>query len=98
MKTTDTYETQGGIQVVRSVEALTLETPLQDVLDGLNRRRGALFASGYEYPGRYSRWDIGFVNPPVELKARQRAFEFRALNERGRVLLDIFRAGLEATS
>ena len=95
MKTTDTYETQGGIQVVRSVEELTLETPLQDVLDGLNRRRGALFASGYEYPGRYSRWDIGFINPPIELKARQRAFEFRALNERGRVLLDIFRAGLE---
>jgi len=95
MKATDTYETQGGIQVVRSVEELTLETPLQDVLDGLNRRRGALFASGYEYPGRYSRWDIGFINPPVELKARQRAFEFRALNERGLVLLDIFRAGLE---
>ena len=46
MRTTDTYETQGGIQMVRSVEELTLETPLQDVLDGLNRRRGALFGRG----------------------------------------------------
>ncbi len=80
---------------MRSVEELALNAPLESVLETLNRRRGALFASGYEYPGRYSRWDIGFVNPPLELKARQREFTFRPLNERGRVLLQIFCTALE---
>ena len=93
-ETTQVYQTAGGVEVTRSIEELALDSPLETVLVALNARRGALFASGYEYPGRYSRWDIGFVDPPLELKARQREFTFAALNERGRVLLQIFHAAL----
>src|SRR5262249_22752346 len=43
----------------------------------------------YEYPGRYTRWDIGFVDPPLSLEARGRNFHIFALNERGCSLLRI---------
>src|SRR5581483_12394730 len=53
----------------------------------LDQHRGALFASSYEYPGRYTRWDMGFVDPPLVLTSRERSFGIRALNARGRLLL-----------
>ena len=92
---TDTFRTTGGVEVQRETKALSLEQPLAELLKKLTTHRGAVFSSGYEYPGRYSRWDIGFVDPPLELVARQRDFTFRSLNARGRVLLEIFRRGLE---
>ncbi len=92
---TDTFRTAGGVEVRRETKALSLEQPLAELLKKLTTHRGAVFSSGYEYPGRYSRWDIGFVDPPLELVARQRDFTFRSLNARGRVLLEIFRRGLE---
>ena len=91
---THTFRTAGGVEVKRQTEELPIERPLESLLERLNTHRGAVFASGYEYPGRYSRWDIGFVDPPLELVARQRAFAFRALNERGEVLLETFRRSL----
>lgn len=92
---TATFRTAGGVEVRRRTEVLPLERPLDALLEKLNTYRGAVFASGYEYPGRYSRWDIGFVDPPLELVARQRDFTFRALNARGGVLLKILHQGLE---
>lgn len=58
--------------------------PLQASLDS---RRGALLTSSFEYPGRYTRWDIGFVNPPLVFTGRGRTFRFDALNARGALLL-----------
>ena len=89
------FKTRGGVDVFRTIEELPLSDPLEEILEGLDTRRGAVFASGYEYPGRYSRWDIGFVDPPAELVAHGRQFAFRALNERGAQLIQIFRLGLE---
>src|SRR5581483_2444247 len=60
---------------------------VEPLLDALDSRRGVLLASSYEYPGRYTRWDMGFVDPPLECSSRSREFTIRALNERGRVLL-----------
>ena len=91
---TETFRTAGGVEVRRTTQPLPLAQPLESLLERLNTHRGAVFASGYEYPGRYSRWDIGFVDPPLELVARQRDFAFRALNARGQVLLEIVRRGL----
>ena len=91
---TETFRTAGRVEVRRETRPLPLEQPLESLLERLNTHRGAVFASGYEYPGRYSRWDIGFVDPPLELVARQRDFAFRALNARGQVLLEIVRRGL----
>ncbi|HRU06270.1 MAG TPA: anthranilate synthase component I [Candidatus Brocadiia bacterium] len=83
----DTFRTQGGILVYRTVEEVDYATALDGPLEAVDRRRGAVFASGYEYPGRYSRWDIAFSDPPVELISRGRRFDLRALNDRGRQLL-----------
>ena len=33
-------------------------------------RRGGMFSSGMEYPGRYSRWHTGYVDPCVEFISR----------------------------
>ena len=47
------------------------------------RISGFYLSSGYEYPGRYSRWDIASVCPPLEVIGFGRDLRFRALNERG---------------
>ena len=81
------YTTQGGIQVSRSVVEMQIDDAIESVLSCLDSQRGGLLASSYEYPGRYKRWAIGFINPPLELTTRDRNFTLKALNERGRVLL-----------
>lgn len=94
MEKNKSYTTAGGVKVTCNEHVYGMGAPLTDLMEQLNQRRGALFASGYEYPGRYSRWDIGFVNPPIEIRARGRTFTCQALNDRGLVLLDIFQDAL----
>ena len=81
------YTTKGGIRVSRSVVEMQMDDAIESVLSCLDSQRGGLFASSYEYPGRYKRWAIGFVNPPLELSTSDRNFTLKALNERGRTLL-----------
>jgi anthranilate synthase len=69
---TSQYETRGGIQVQRTVEIVPVAGAVEPLVDALDQRRGALLASSYEYPGRYTRWDMGFVDPPLVLTARDR--------------------------
>jgi anthranilate synthase len=90
------YTTLGGIQISRSREDIDAEKALSALTDALDSRRGVLLSSGYDYPGRYSRWDLGFVDPPLSFSAREHAFEITALNDRGRVLLPPISAGLAA--
>lgn len=96
MNDTSQYDTVGGVCVTRSVAEVPLQSALRDVCDTIDTHRGAIFASGYEYPGRYSRWDIGFVDPPIEFAGYGRRFEIHALNKRGNVLLPIFEAALDS--
>ncbi|PSB11244.1 anthranilate synthase component I [Pleurocapsa sp. CCALA 161] len=81
------YTTHGGVHVSRSAFKMLIGGAIESVLSCLDSQRGGLLASSYEYPGRYKRWAIGFVNPPLELVTRDRNFTVKALNERGRVLL-----------
>jgi anthranilate synthase len=71
-------------------------------LDGLaariDTRRGGVLSSGMEYPGRYSRWHIGYVDPPIEITSRGRTVTARALNERGRILLPVIAEAIGATA
>ena len=90
------YRTHGGISVRRIIEGLPMQAAIEPVIDGLDNQRGVLLASSYEYPGRYTRWDIGFVNPPVVLTSRNRDFQLSALNERGQVLLPAIADTIEA--
>src|SRR4051812_43324322 len=83
------YKTLGGVIVSRSITEVKMDTALEDILFHLNSQRGGLLRSSYEYPGRYKRWAIGFVNPPLELTTQENAFNLIALNERGLVLLPL---------
>ncbi|KZL49671.1 MULTISPECIES: anthranilate synthase [Cyanophyceae] len=83
------YRTLGGVLVSRSVTEVKMDTALEEILFYLDSQRGGLLASSYEYPGRYKRWAIGFVNPPLELTTRENAFTLTALNERGQILLPL---------
>ena len=89
------FRTTGGVEVIRRSDPVPLEPdPAAALAERLDRRRGALLASSYEYPGRYTRWDIGFADPPLEIVARGRRGTVRALNERGEVLLAPVEAAL----
>ncbi|MBI1733875.1 MAG: anthranilate synthase [Candidatus Rokubacteria bacterium] len=90
------YVTRGGVAVRRVVEPMAIDGAIEPIVDALDTRRGALLASSYEYPGRYTRWDMGFVDPPLALVARGREFQVAALNARGRVLVPSIAAALAA--
>ena len=93
-----TYRTRGGITVHRRVEATNGFDQLEQMTDMLDTRRGAIFKSSYEYPGRYNRWSLGFVNPPVEISCNARAFKIRSLNQRGAALLPLIYKQLNDSS
>ena len=78
-----TYLTPGGITVRRTQTALPFSKGLDRYLRQLDQYRGIYLSSGYEYPGRYSRWDIVSVKPPLELIGFQRDVTFHPLNDRG---------------
>jgi len=77
------YRTPHGINVSRVSTKLPYRRGLSRFLRELDRYRGIYLSSGYEFPGRYSRWDIVSVRPPLELISFQRDVTFRPLNERG---------------
>ncbi len=81
------YRTEGGVTVRRSIERMPHQGAIDPLVAALDSRPGAVLISSYEYPGRYTRWDMGFVDPPLRLTFRDFAFEIEALNERGQVLL-----------
>ena len=98
---TEQYVTRGGITVRRTIERIPVRNAVEPLLGALDAHRGVLLTSSYEYPGRYTRWDLGFVDPPLALTARGRRFRVEALNARGRVLLPAIArvlAGLEAVA
>ncbi|MBW4562899.1 MAG: anthranilate synthase [Mojavia pulchra JT2-VF2] len=81
------YITKGGVCVSRTVTETSMATAIEEVLLHIDTQRGGLLASSYEYPGRYKRWAIGFINPPLELVTCENSFTLTAHNERGMMLL-----------
>ncbi|WP_375690393.1 anthranilate synthase [Pseudooceanicola sp. LIPI14-2-Ac024] len=90
-----TFVTKGGVEVSRRESDATYLQTAEELIDRLDSAYGALFSSNYEYPGRYTRWEFGFAEPPVMIEARGREMTIRALNPRGRALLPILRPALE---
>lgn len=76
--TTSTTTTNSTPTSAHAIEAL---------IDQLNTRRGVLLTSSYEFPGRYARWSLGFVDPPVQIVGRGSSCSIQALNARGEILL-----------
>ncbi|MDH4249122.1 MAG: anthranilate synthase component I, partial [Deltaproteobacteria bacterium] len=83
------FTTAGGLRGEHRVTELDPATALDAVWAGIARRKGGLFVSNFEVPNRYARWDIGFVDPPVELVLKGRRFFLNALNGEGRRLLPL---------
>ncbi|MBM3490749.1 MAG: anthranilate synthase component I [Alphaproteobacteria bacterium] len=90
------FVSRSGIAVARSRSELDYAEGAAFLVDALDRRRGGYFSSGVEDPDRYSRWDFGFVDPPVELIGRQRQLTVRALSPRGVPLIAMLRPILAA--
>lgn len=87
MITFSRHETAGGIHVERRVEPVERGAAIEQLIDDLDTQRGALLSSNYDYPGRYTSWDLGLKNPLLEVVSRQRNVCVRALNPRGEPLL-----------
>lgn len=88
---------KGLVCIEYEEQKLAYKNAIQPVIEKLNTQRGALFDSNYEYPGRYTCWDIGFYNPPLAITIRHESIVLQALNERGEVLLRIMAPLLKET-
>jgi anthranilate synthase len=87
--------TPGGVTVTRTADPFD-SAELAAIAAIADRRRGGVLSSGMEYPGRYSRWHMAYVDPPLEITAIGRLITARALNERGRILLPVIAAAFRA--
>lgn len=92
------FVTAGGVTITRERHDRPYEGAIDAYVDGLNSRRGAVFSSNYEYPGRYTRWDTAIIDPPLVISAHGRAMRIEALNKRGEVLLPVIGKALGALS
>ena len=64
-----TFVTNGGVGVTAVTRDLDVAADLEALIDRIDAERGVLLSSSYEYPGRYTRWDMGFVRPPLAVTA-----------------------------
>lgn len=89
------YQTAGGVHIEFTQHELEYTQGIDLLLERLDAHRGALFSSGFEYPGRYTCWDIGFYNPPLAIVCKQNLVFLEALNQRGEALLSFIQPLLE---
>ena len=85
--------TRDGVRVTRTAAPFD-PAELGRIAALADERRGGVMSSGMEYPGRYSRWHMAYIDPCAEIVATGRRVTVRALNDRGRVLLPVLRAAL----
>lgn len=83
------YTTQYGINIVRTSIELPYKDGVEHIISKLNKSLGIILESNFEYPGKYTRFDIGFVNPPLQITANLDKFSIKALNDRGAIILEI---------
>ena len=81
------YTTRGEMEIQVDAVPIDPDAAIEDLVDRLDSARGVLLSSSYEYPGRYTRWDMGFVDPPVAVTSQGDIVTAEALNPRGEVLL-----------
>jgi anthranilate synthase len=86
---TERFTTHGGVDVEVQVTEIRPQNALAEVLQHIDQAKGGVFSSGFDYPGRHSRWDLAFVHPALEFISRRKEFSFRALNEHGKAVLPL---------
>ena len=80
------FRSGGGIAISLAVDTVDGDAEIDELVARLDEARGVLLSSSYEYPGRYTRWDMGFTDPPLAITSRAQQVSVRALNPRGSVL------------
>ncbi|MCA1298391.1 anthranilate synthase [Stappia indica] len=90
-----TFQTEGGITVSVASRPADYAEGISRWVDRLDSERGVVLSSSYEYPGRYTRWDMALANPPLVLEAQGRRANLRALNARGAVLVPAIEQALQ---
>ncbi|MES0868843.1 anthranilate synthase [Pseudovibrio sp. SCP19] len=90
-----TYKSKGGVIIRRKSRNADYAAGTSEWMDRLDRQRGAVLSSSYEYPGRYTRWDMALANPPLLIESNDRKITIQALNERGCVLMPAVTGALE---
>ncbi|MFV0474379.1 MAG: anthranilate synthase component I [Pikeienuella sp.] len=93
--TNSVYTTAGGVTVTRKESAAEYGASVEALIDRLDSSRGVLLSSNYEYPGRYTRWDVGFADPPLVVECRGRRVRIAPLNARGVALSRMIRPAVE---
>ncbi|WP_235890797.1 anthranilate synthase [Pararhizobium mangrovi] len=91
----ETFQTRGGVQIRRERQTVDYASAIEGAIGALDTRRGAVFSSNYEYPGRYTRWDVAVVGPPLGIVAKGRTMRVEAYNGRGEALLLMIAGRLE---
>ena len=81
------FVTPSGILVTRNDRRIDFQRGIEFLVEALDRKRGAYLSSGVEDQDRYTRWDFGFIDPPLELVATPGRVRMNALNPRGIPLL-----------
>ena len=79
----------GGLKIICSTAKLAYTDGISNIINSLDRSLGVILASNFEYPGKYTRFDIGFINPPLQFVANLKSFRFITLNERGKIILSM---------
>jgi len=77
------FVSPSGVLIRRTDRPIDYKRGIDFLVDALDRKRGAYFSSGVEDQDRYSRWEFGFIDPPMEMVATGRQVFVRALNPRG---------------
>ncbi|MFM2123972.1 MAG: hypothetical protein RL328_423 [Acidobacteriota bacterium] len=90
----DTFTSPSGITVTRTISKVPYQRGLKTILRKLDAQRGIYLSSGYEYPGRYARWDVAATAPAIEIIATGRDIVFTPLNERGEAINRMLHAAL----
>ena len=91
------YHTESGVEITRTSEVIVYENAITPLIKHLDNSLGVILSSSYEYPARYTRWDIGFYNPPVMFVLKGWSFEITALNDRGSLLVQIIAEHLRSS-
>jgi anthranilate synthase len=92
----DSYTTAGGLVVHRTLTTVTAAPAIEDLIDRLDESRGVLLSSSYEYPGRYTRWDLGFADPLLVITTKGRSVTIEAPGPRGMALMSTVQQSLRA--
>ncbi len=89
------YTTSSGVTVSSSVVGVDdTQGALNELITQIDNQKGLLLTSSYEFPGRYTRWSVGFTAPAIQISGTGLDFQIAALNERGMVLADIIKEKL----